>query len=119
MPKLSEHFDSDEFQCQGFGASGHPAHSTVVAPELVRRLERLRHIVGRPLKIVSGHRCSWWNRRIGGARSSQHLTGSAADIPVGYATVAQAEQAGFTGIGRRGRYAVHVDVRSRPARWVY
>lgn len=119
MGNLSPHFDTEEFRCHGFGASGHPRHDTEVVHDLVVKLENLRRIVGRPLKIVSGHRCEWWNRRIGGARSSRHLTGQAADIPTGYATVAQAEQAGFTGIGRRGQYAVHVDVRPRRARWVY
>lgn len=40
-----------------------------------------------------------------------HLYGKAADIPKGLATVAQALAAGFTGVGHRGRWVVHVDVR--------
>lgn len=47
------------------------------------------------------------------------MLATAADIPSGYATVAQAEQAGFTGIGNSGPWATHVDVRPRPARWSY
>jgi hypothetical protein len=35
----------------------------------------------------------------------------AADIPAGYASVAMAKRAGFTGIGYWGRWARHVDVR--------
>lgn len=119
MGDLSAHFSTSEFACHGFGASGHPAHSTVVDRHLVEHLEQLRQLVGRPVRIISGHRCEWWNRRVGGARSSRHLTGQAADIHVGVATVQEAERAGFRGIGRKGRYAVHVDVRPRQARWVY
>ena len=45
--------------------------------------------------------------------------GDAADIPEGYATVDQAVAAGFTGIGSKGRWAIHVDTRPSPARWTY
>lgn len=119
MGDLSPHFDTSEFRCHGFGASGHPDHPTVVDRQLVAHLEDLRRLIGRPLRIVSGHRCSWWNRRVGGASSSRHLKGQAVDLVAGYATETQAEHAGFRGIGRRGRWAVHVDVRPRRARWVY
>lgn len=119
MGDLSAHFSRSEFRCHGIGKPGHPPHGDVVSPELVTRLERLRAIVGKPLKIVSGYRCPWWNAKVGGAKASQHMKGTAADIPRGYATVAQAEQAGFDGIGNKGRSAVHVDVRGRRARWRY
>jgi hypothetical protein len=46
--------------------------------------------------------------------------GDAADIPEGYATVDQAVHAGFTGIGSKGRWAIHVDTRpGGAARWTY
>jgi hypothetical protein len=45
---------------------------------------------------------------------------AAADIPERLATVHDAEFAGFTGIGRKGIWAVHVDVRDGgAARWSY
>jgi len=51
---------------------------------------------------------------------SQHLSALAADIPEGRATVAQAAAAGFTGIGSKGRWVIHVDVRTGPpAHWHY
>jgi uncharacterized protein YcbK (DUF882 family) len=57
---------------------------------------------------------------VGGVPNSQHLLCRAADIPEGYATVEEAVMAGFTGIGSRGPWAVHVDVRLGPAaRWTY
>lgn len=91
------------------------------AAKLARHLERLRAIKGgQPLPIVSGYRSPAHNARVGGARLSQHLVGRAADIPPGYATVAQAMEAGFTGIGNQGKWAIHVDVRPGPlARWSY
>lgn len=111
--RLSPHFVEREFACKHCGAAR-------VSPHLVQHLERLRAAVGRPLHVVSGYRCPTHNRAVGGASRSRHLMGDAADLAFGYATVAQAEAAGFTGIGRRGPYAVHVDVRpGRPARWSY
>lgn len=119
MGDLSPHFSRREFACKGSQRAGHPPHSVKVSAHLVQHLERLRAIVGRPLPIVSGHRCPWWNQRVGGASRSQHLYGTAADIPRGYATVDQAERAGFTGIGHKDGWAVHVDVRPARARWRY
>lgn len=120
MGDLSEHFDRAEFACHGNGLPGHPPHGVHVDLELVGRLELLRKRKGgKPLRIVSGHRCRWYNRRIGGATRSQHIEGRAADIPAGYATVADAAAVGFHGIGRKGTSAVHVDTRATPARWVY
>lgn len=47
------------------------------------------------------------------------MFGTAADIPEGYATEDEAERAGFRGIGTRGKWAIHVDVRPTHARWRY
>lgn len=112
--RLSAHFRRSEF------ATCDECHPTVVSMDLVRKLEALRTLVGnKPLRIVSGFRCPPCNARKGGAPKSQHLYGKAADIPAGYATVAQAKTAGFTGIGSKGRWAIHVDVRPHQARWTY
>lgn len=91
------------------------------ARHLARHLERLRsNAGGRPLRLVSAFRTPEGNHQVGGATQSQHLDARAADIPSGYATVAQAEAAGFVGIGSQGRWAIHVDVRpGPPARWTY
>jgi hypothetical protein len=43
-------------------------------------LEPLRTHVGGPIKISSGYRCEVLNSLIGGAKSSQHKIGQAADI---------------------------------------
>lgn len=113
MGDLSPHFSRREFDSHD-GARADPH------PELIDRLEQLRTIVGnKPLRIVSGYRSPAHNRAVGGAPRSQHLYNRAADIPYGYATVAQAELAGFRGIGSKDGWAVHVDVRAKRARWTY
>jgi uncharacterized protein YcbK (DUF882 family) len=110
--RVSEHFLQREFACRHCG-------QVRIVPELVERLEHLRRIVGEPLVVVSGYRCATHNTAIGGAARSRHLLGEAVDLRHGYARVSQAAHAGFLGIGRRGGWAVHVDVREKPARWSY
>lgn len=107
------HFSRREFAC-------HHCGQVKVATNLLESLERLRAIKGgRPLRIVSGYRCPVHNAQVGGAKASRHLVGDAADIPYGYATVAEAERAGFQGIGDKNGFAIHVDRRPRRARWHY
>lgn len=110
MGDLSPHFSRVEFDCHD-GALAHPD------PELIQRLETLRaevsaaHSHDMPCYIVSGYRDAAYNRKIGGATDSQHVQNRAADLRAGYATIQQAEAAGFRGIGFNGGWAVHVDVR--------
>jgi len=114
MGDLSPHFSRSEFRCKHCGA--------LVGPDkrLVALLERIRALTGEPLVVVSGYRCATHNRAIGGARTSQHLRGTAADIPRGRATFDQARAAGARGVGMKGSWAIHVDVRAgSPARWEY
>lgn len=57
-------------------------------PEVISNLERLvsrtleptRQGIGLPLHVTSGFRSRAVNRRVGGARNSQHLVGQAADL---------------------------------------
>lgn len=46
-------------------------------------LDPIRTKWGKPIKVNSGYRCSKLNRMVGGASTSQHLLGEAADITVG------------------------------------
>jgi len=115
MGDLSPHFSRSEFADRRDGSLEGPD------PHLLEHLEELRALCGgRPLRIVSGYRSAATNLEVGGARNSLHLVGQAADIPSGYATVAQAEESGFTGIGEKAGWAIHVDVRrGTAARWQY
>jgi len=47
---------------------------------LAEGLEQVRALVGFPLEISSGYRCPELNARVGGARTSQHTRGEAADF---------------------------------------
>lgn len=104
MGDLSPNFSRVEFACPG-------AIHVPCDVGLIGRLQLLRSKGGRPLEIVSGYRTAQHNAAIGGAANSLHLWGMAADIPAGYAVLADAVAAGFTGIGMSGPWVVHVDVR--------
>ena len=43
-------------------------------------LDPLREAYGKPIIVTSGYRCERLNRAVGGAASSQHVKGEAADI---------------------------------------
>lgn len=43
-------------------------------------LDPIREKWGQPILVNSGYRCEKLNKAVGGAKSSQHLTGCAADI---------------------------------------
>lgn len=105
MGDISAHFSRWEFRDHDNGQLRGPT------PALIDVLERIRALRSRPLRIVSGYRSPATNRRVGGARNSQHLVGTAADIPSGYCSVQEAVRCGATGIGHCGGWVVHVDVR--------
>lgn len=46
-------------------------------------LDPLREKYGKPIKVNSGFRCPELNKIVGGSKTSQHLTGFAADITAG------------------------------------
>lgn len=114
---VSENFKLYEFECHD------GSHLVKVDPELIERLQRLREMVAKPIKINSGTRTPEYNKKVGGSPTSQHLLGKAADLalPNGL-TVDQfamlAEKVGFRGIGKYN-WGIHVDVRESPVRWDY
>ncbi len=118
MGDLSEHFSQAEFACRHCGR-------VEVDPGLVRALEILRVLAGAPIRIVNGYRCAEHNQAVGGAVSSRHLFGHAADITIPGYTMLEAyvlaEQVSALARGGIGIYpesgSVHVDVREAPARW--
>lgn len=48
-------------------------------------LDPLRQAWGKAIKVNSGYRCEEVNRFVGGVKTSQHLSGEAADITTGNA----------------------------------
>lgn len=120
MGDLSEHFSKSEFACK-CGCTGPPPIDML----LVAGLEALRAKVGKPIRVVSGFRCSKRNSEVGGKLGGYHPQGKAADITVAGMTPRELyEQAmdivqfrGF-GVNDHGN-TLHVDVRGLPTRWCY
>jgi len=130
-PSETPHFSPSEMACRCGCGAVRMLHATM---EL---LEYLRDVVAAPLVITSGYRCVAHNARIGGAKSSPHVLGAAADIriaggPAWTLIECAIGDAGARGIGIMqhgpigGRY-VHVDVvpggagatHVRPRIWTY
>lgn len=110
MGDLSEHFSRSEFRCHHCGRL--PDETTL--GRLVAGCERLRSIVGRPMRIVSGFRCAYWQAHVDPAvHHSRHTVGDAVDVVNGYCTIDQAHAAGFTGIGVCDGEVVHIDRRPK------
>lgn len=113
--KLSEHFRVREFR------SKDGADTILISDELVKVLEAIRSYFGKPITITSGYRTPAHNREVGGAKGSQHVKGTAADIKVkGVPTWAVAGflEANYRNCGI-GYYStwVHVDTRGYRALW--
>lgn len=87
--KLTENFTLEEFIASDTAKErridNKPANSTVVLnlQRLANYLQRVRNCYARPIRISSGYRCKALNDAVGGAKSSQHLTGEAADLITG------------------------------------
>lgn len=117
--KLSEHFDSTEFQCKCCGT----LPKSGVNKNLIKLLEDIRNKVEKSITITSGYRCESHNHKCGGKPKSQHLLGIAADINITGLTPHEVQDFLVTNfddrIGGLGIYATftHVDVRNSHARW--
>lgn len=118
---LTKNFSRYEFDCPcGCGTQ-------MVDPELAEKLQRIRDVVGKKIKITSGYRCLKRNQDAGGGTNSRHRYGMAADWrledrslnPVALGILAV--EAGFGGVGIYwyGNYAfVHADTRNAKATWL-
>ena len=70
------HFTQSEFACKcGCGFDD-------IDLKLVDLLDELREYYDAPVTVTSGCRCEAHNKKEGGAKRSQHLLGTAADIKV-------------------------------------
>lgn len=119
--QLSTHFVSTEFDCHGNGCCS----TTILDPQLIDYLEKIRDHFNASITISSGYRCVVHNRNVGGATGSRHGKGDAADIIVKGHTpreVAQyAESIGIKGIGlyetNSDGHFVHIDTRTTKSFW--
>lgn len=112
--KLSDNFRVREFACKD------GSDKILIDTALVDYLQRIRNWAGHPLIISSGYRTPAYNKKIGGASSSKHTLGMAADIYVEnrarsiYQIAKYAEAIGMLGIEcNEDKNYVHVDTRTK------
>lgn len=121
--QLAPAFKVREFRCRD------GSDTIMVDQTLVVLLQAIREHFGKPITITSGYRTAAHNAAVGGAKSSQHLLGKAADIQVADTTVeavaayAESLMPDWGGVGRypvkagRAKGWVHVDTRPNKSRW--
>ncbi|MDD6110629.1 MAG: GH25 family lysozyme [Ruminococcus sp.] len=117
--QLSPHFNAREFRC-----SCGKSHETLIASQLVDKLEALYTSLNcSKIIVTSGYRCPEHDKAVGGTSSGQHTKGTAADVccygqdgqPISSKTVCcKAQDLGFTGIANitSSYQYTHLDVRT-------
>lgn len=124
MAKLTNNFTLQEFNSK----CGRDIPNNVLPNilQLAKNLQVLRDSIGKSITITSGYRSPQHNKKIGGAKDSQHVKGMAADIKVAGMTPKEVAlviegliEQGKMKQGGIGIYPswVHYDVRGTKARW--
>lgn len=124
MEQLTRNFHRKEFDCKD--GTKVPIEFKNNLIRLAVNLQKLRDDLGSALVISSGYRTSKYNKRVGGATLSQHLTASAGDLSQSketplelYKRIERLIKEGKMHNGGLGLYNtfVHYDIRQNPARW--
>ena len=122
--RLEKNFKLSEFKCRD--GSNVPDEFMENVQELARNLQVLRDHLGVPIRVISGYRSPKYNRKIGGARRSQHMLARAADIKIKGLSPQEVKDVivslvkeGKMKKGGIGLYRTftHYDTRGRNARW--
>ena len=121
--QLAPGFKVREFRCRD------GSDAIMIDQTLVVLLQAIREHFNKPITITSGYRTAAHNAAVGGAKSSQHLLGRAADIQVAgvsvedVASYAEALMPDWGGVGRypvkagRTKGWVQGDTRRNKSRW--
>ena len=124
MAKITANFKLEEFNSK----CGRPIPNNVLPNiiELAKNLQVLRNAVNKSISITSGYRSPEHNAKVKGAKDSQHVKGTAADIKVAGMTPKEVAlviegliEKGKIKQGGIGIYPswVHYDIRGTKARW--
>lgn len=124
MSKITNNFSLQEFNSK----CGREIPDNVLPNiiQLAKNLQVLRDSLGKTISITSGYRSPQHNKKIGGAKDSQHIKGMAADIKVSGMTPKEVAlviegliEQGKIKQGGIGIYPswVHYDIRGTKARW--
>ena len=121
---LSKNFKKSEFKCRD--GSEVPDELMGNLRDLVENLQIIRDTIGKPIRIISGYRSPKYNRKIDGAKRSQHMKAKAADMVIKGMKPVEVHRI-VTGLIKEGKikkggvglykYFVHYDVRGFNARW--
>jgi uncharacterized protein YcbK (DUF882 family) len=124
MAKITTNFSLEEFNCKD--GSEMPNDVMINIIKLAKNLQVLRDAVGKTITITSGYRSPKYNLKIGGAKDSQHIKGTAADIKVKGMTPKEVSKV-IEGLIANGKMTqggigiypswVHYDCRKIKARW--
>jgi hypothetical protein len=127
--QISPHFKVSEFACRD------GSDAVLIDDRLPQVLERIRAHFGKPVIVSSAYRTPAYNARVSGAKASQHMLGTAADINIHGITVLELAQAAEEALAHNGipggigiygsankdtvldNCFVHVDVRAARSRW--
>ena len=122
--QLTPNFNLSEFKCKD--GSRVPEEFCDNVQKLAENLQVLRDTIQKPIIVISGYRSPVYNKKIGGARRSQHMKATAADIIVPgmhpddvREVIIGLIKEGKMSKGGVGRYTTftHYDIRGWNARW--
>lgn len=122
--QLTKNFAIVEFMCKD--GTPVPLKYLPNVQKLASNLQVLRDHLGEPIRLNSGYRSPTYNKKIGGAKDSQHMLAKAADITVKTKTPKQLaviiEKLISEGKMEQGGIGIypgftHYDVRGTKARW--
>ena len=123
---MTKNFKLKEFKCKCGCDMPLEVYENII--KLASQLQFLRDYTGRPITINSAYRCPEHNKKVGGSKTSQHLSGKAADITIQslkpaevFMIIEDLIDMGHMLQGGLGLYEkkgfTHYDIRKTKARW--